>query len=564
MREVDLVAYLKEDETLQAEFIPVDFNIPPVLTTKTITENGIYNAESDNASGYSSVTVVVPPTPANIHELNVTPTTEPQTISVPSNIDGYGPINVGAVTSSIDSNIQSENIKSGVSILGVNGSVAELNGSTTTINPSTSTQTVMPTAPNNAFTEVTVPAVTSEIDSNIRPENIREGIDILGTTGTAHIPNHYVDFDSTNGALTKKAKMINLDGITSIASNALLHEYNSCVFENGTLIDMSGITHIGANGCASTFYNTTGITSVDMSGLVNASTQRCCQAMFSTSLIASINLSKLKTITGNYAFYQAAQASYLRDIDLSSLEIINAQYGCSTMFKSCTLFTNINLSALKEIWDNYACQSMFAGCIALTSANLESVVLIGGARAAESMFLSCSTLTDVKMSSLKQILLSNACQNMFQNCTQLRTLKYPALRSDGFGTSVNQFSGMLSGTTGCTVHFPKNLDPQSGSTTISSLSGYPTFGSTSTVLEFDLPSTFILTGANTSEYERNPKYDTETAVAWRIKDTSSSSADPIIDWTPFYTSGLSDPQVNDTLYSDSSCTTPITTIQSIA
>ena len=32
----------------------------PVLTTKTITENGTYNASDDNADGYSSVTVEVP------------------------------------------------------------------------------------------------------------------------------------------------------------------------------------------------------------------------------------------------------------------------------------------------------------------------------------------------------------------------------------------------------------------------------------------------------------------------------------------------------------------------
>ena len=37
--------------------------IPPDLTTKSITENGTYNASSDNADGYSQVTVNVPTTP---------------------------------------------------------------------------------------------------------------------------------------------------------------------------------------------------------------------------------------------------------------------------------------------------------------------------------------------------------------------------------------------------------------------------------------------------------------------------------------------------------------------
>lgn len=56
-----------------------------------------------------------------ISSLTVTPTTSQQTITAPSGTDGYSPITVNAVTSSIDSNITAGNIKSGVSILGVTG-----------------------------------------------------------------------------------------------------------------------------------------------------------------------------------------------------------------------------------------------------------------------------------------------------------------------------------------------------------------------------------------------------------------------------------------------------------
>jgi hypothetical protein len=56
-----------------------------------------------------------------ITSLNVTPTTSVQTITAPSGTDGYSPINVAAVTSSIDANIQAGNIKKDVQILGVTG-----------------------------------------------------------------------------------------------------------------------------------------------------------------------------------------------------------------------------------------------------------------------------------------------------------------------------------------------------------------------------------------------------------------------------------------------------------
>lgn len=61
------------------------------------------------------------PTGGTIDSLNITPTTSQQTITASGNTDGYSPITVDAVTSSIDANITAENIKDGVEILGVTG-----------------------------------------------------------------------------------------------------------------------------------------------------------------------------------------------------------------------------------------------------------------------------------------------------------------------------------------------------------------------------------------------------------------------------------------------------------
>ena len=53
-----------------------------------------------------------------------------------------------------------------------------------TVNPSTTIQEFEPTGQYNAYSKVTVNPVTANIDANIRPENIREGVTILGVTGT--------------------------------------------------------------------------------------------------------------------------------------------------------------------------------------------------------------------------------------------------------------------------------------------------------------------------------------------------------------------------------------------
>ena len=60
---------------------------------------------------------------ANIESLSVTPTTSAQTITASGGVDGYSPISVSAVTSSIDANIVAGNIKKDVQILGVTGTL---------------------------------------------------------------------------------------------------------------------------------------------------------------------------------------------------------------------------------------------------------------------------------------------------------------------------------------------------------------------------------------------------------------------------------------------------------
>lgn len=91
---------------------------------KTITENGTYTADA-GYTGLGEVTINVPSEQPVITGLNVAPTTSTQTIVAPSGTDGYSPVNVGAVTSSIDANIIAENIKKDVSILGVTGILEE-------------------------------------------------------------------------------------------------------------------------------------------------------------------------------------------------------------------------------------------------------------------------------------------------------------------------------------------------------------------------------------------------------------------------------------------------------
>lgn len=126
-------------------------------------------------------------------------------------------VKVNKVTAAIDSNIQAGNIKSGVSILGVAGTFQGGDLTTMTVNPSTSpvtysvpqgyygisqftvqpytlqNKTVTPSksvqqitadSQYNGLGTVTVNATTSSVDSNIQASNIKNGVTILGVTGS--------------------------------------------------------------------------------------------------------------------------------------------------------------------------------------------------------------------------------------------------------------------------------------------------------------------------------------------------------------------------------------------
>lgn len=96
----------------------IDPSPAATLITKEITANGDYAASSDEADGYSSVSVSVSPV---LQNKSVTPTTSEQTISADEGKDGLGTVTVSAVTAAIDANITAGNIKDGVTILGVTG-----------------------------------------------------------------------------------------------------------------------------------------------------------------------------------------------------------------------------------------------------------------------------------------------------------------------------------------------------------------------------------------------------------------------------------------------------------
>lgn len=96
-------------------------NTSATLISKNIKNNGTYNATDDNADGYSSVTVDIKFTKQN---KIVDPSITSQTITADWGYDALSTVIINPVTSNIDSNIVSSNIRNGVTILGITGTLS--------------------------------------------------------------------------------------------------------------------------------------------------------------------------------------------------------------------------------------------------------------------------------------------------------------------------------------------------------------------------------------------------------------------------------------------------------
>ena len=160
--------------------------LPEQITVKSSNQQQVITP-SEGKNGITSVTV----SPLTLEQKTVSPSKNQFTVFTSSGYDGMSQVTVNAVTSDVDSNITPENIKKDISILGVTGSYEPepYISEELTISPTTSLQTFIPDEGVDGFNNVTVNAVTSSIDSNIIPKNIKRGITILGVDGNYVIEN---------------------------------------------------------------------------------------------------------------------------------------------------------------------------------------------------------------------------------------------------------------------------------------------------------------------------------------------------------------------------------------
>ena len=187
----------------------LDLDESPILIQKTITANGTYNASSDDADGYSSVTVNVSgggSVPV-LQSKSATPTESTQTITADNGYDGLSSVEVGAISSTyVGSGITSRSssdltaagatvsVPSGYYAAAASKSVAS--GSATT--PAT-TVTANPTISVNSSTGLIT--ATASASQSVTP-TVSAGYVSSGTSGTITVSGSNTSQLSTQAATT--------------------------------------------------------------------------------------------------------------------------------------------------------------------------------------------------------------------------------------------------------------------------------------------------------------------------------------------------------------------------
>ena len=246
----------------------------------------------------------------------------------------------------------------------ITGTATILNGQANTIAPMTSQQVVEPDEGYNALTSVTVNAVTNNIDANIQTGNIKSGVSILNVDGDVadvedyiEIPNSVVlnllncfkNFPAVDTSNVKymnsaflnckeleKIELIDTSNVTDMSS--MFHTCSSLT--TIPLLDTSNVTNMN-----SMFYNCKSLTSIP---LIDTSSVTTMTDTFNTcTSLTSIPLIDTSSVTTMGSTFEGCKSlTSIPQLDVSKVS------GLFNVFKSCPALSNDSLNNIVNMIAN--------------------------------------------------------------------------------------------------------------------------------------------------------------------------------------------------------------------
>lgn len=186
----------------------------------------------------------------NNQNKSVDASTASQSITADQGYTGLGTVTVNAVTSSIDSNIAAGNIKQGVNILGVTGTFWPQLIDNMVVTPQTQNVRYDASSMGKAgFASISVKAVDASIDSNIQPGNIKDGVNILGVTGNYVGENPEILNQSKSVTPKRTLQVVTKDSGYTGLDDVTVYGVDASIDSNITPSNIkSGVSILGVTG----------------------------------------------------------------------------------------------------------------------------------------------------------------------------------------------------------------------------------------------------------------------------------------------------------------------------
>ena len=229
------------------------------------------------------------------------------------------------------------------------------------VTPSSVAQSISPSGDIDAYKPVNINPVTAAVDNNIIAENIKNGVKILGVTGTfgGLVFNREVSSNNVYQMPTSSFTYSLPSGATEIAGGGILpHIFHGCT--GLTAIDLSSLTTLSGNSALQYIcYYCVNLASVDLSNLTTISSGRCMlQAFNGCTSLTSIEFTNLTTISGSEAMYYAFNVC--SGLTISFPKLTSSSFGSySNQFhymlygaSNCTVHFPSNLQSIIGSWSD--------------------------------------------------------------------------------------------------------------------------------------------------------------------------------------------------------------------
>ena len=358
----EIIIDIKELEEItvedEREVVIEEVSVYPELENLTVTPSGeqqIFN--HPNSYGYDEVIVEAVESEA----LEVNPTTENQEFN-----GIYNNVKVNAVTNEIDEDITSNNIKEGIEILGVTGTLKEYKEpilQNKEVIPTTSSQNIVADDGYDGLSSVFINAVTSEIDSNIVAENIKNDVEILGVKGNfagEKFKPRYVYQSITFQNYTGTELDYEVANLDTTNFKNMSNMFYNC--SNLISLDLSEWNTSNVTKMEYMFQNCTNLTSLNTSGWNTNNVTTMTYMFYSCNNLNKLDLSNWNTNNVTNMNYLFNKCTSLNELDVSGWNTSNVT-NMNSMFRECPLsrldlssFNTSNVTNMSYMF--YSCENL--------------------------------------------------------------------------------------------------------------------------------------------------------------------------------------------------------------